>query len=149
MLISLSPAVSHQTRTQLHFRSASFAKNQRTTPSPIDRHNRPTQPQPGHIKESHNRTTMTTEAPTPYQPPLTLSSLHHIALTSKSYRVFGLPSEAWQIARHDLKKRAVANAAGCCEDDDFEMMEICNAVCTALQEDAGRYGTAGFHLVRE
>ena len=86
--------------------------------------------------------------PSPYQAPLSLPSLHHIALASKSYRVFGLPSAAWQIARHDLKKRV---GGGCApeknEEEYFEMMEICNAVCTALQEDAGGYGTAGFHLV--
>lgn len=96
---------------------------------------------------THNpqRTTMT--APTPYQPPLALPTLQHIALASKSYRVFGLPSEAWQIARHDLKKRC-ENENGQEENEDyFEMMEICTAVCTALQEDAGGYGTVGFHLV--
>ena len=27
------------------------------------------------------------------------------------------------------------------------MQEICNAICTALQDDAGGFGTAGFHLV--
>ena len=92
-----------------------------------------------------------TAAPTPYQPPLTLASLNHIALASKSYRVFGLPSEAWQLTRHDLKKRVGCsrdNENGQEENEDFEMMEICNAVCTALQEDAGGFGTAGFHLVR-
>ncbi len=61
--------------------------------------------------------------------------------------MFGLPSEAWQIARHDLKKRC-ENENGQEENEDyFEMMEICTAVCTALQEDAGGYGTVGFHLV--
>jgi hypothetical protein len=91
-------------------------------------------------------------APTPYHPPLTLSTIHHIALSSKSYRVFGLSNEAWQIARNDLKKqRHVGGGSGGgegSEDEAEEMMEICDAVCTALQEDAGGFGTAGFHLVR-
>ena len=85
-------------------------------------------------------------APAPYRPPLTLSSIHHIALSSKSYRVFGLSNEAWQIARNDLKKRRSSGGSGG-EGSEEEMMEICDAVCTALQEDAGGFGTAGFHLV--
>ena len=89
-------------------------------------------------------------APAPYRPPLTLSSIHHIALSSKSYRVFGLSNEAWQIARNDLKKQRHVGGGGGegSEDEAEEMMEICDAVCTALQEDAGGFGTAGFHLVR-
>ena len=83
-------------------------------------------------------------APTPYQPPLTLPTIQHIALSSKSYRVFGLADEAWQIARDDLKKRL---GGGKSSEEEEEMMEICEAVCTALEEDAGGFGTAGFHLV--
>ena len=87
-------------------------------------------------------------APAPYRPPLTLSTIHHIALSSKSYRVFGLSNEAWQIARNDLKKRSGCDGGGEGSEEAEEMMEICDAVCTALQEDAGGFGTAGFHLVR-
>ena len=32
-------------------------------------------------------------------------------------------------------------------ENDEEMMEICDSICTALQEDAGGFFTAGFHLV--
>ena len=88
-------------------------------------------------------------APAPYRPPLTLSTIHHIALSSKSYRVFGLSNEAWQIARNDLKKRRqVGGGGGGAGSEEEEMMEICEAVCTSLQEDAGGFGTVGFHLVR-
>ncbi len=85
-------------------------------------------------------------APAPYRPSLTLSTIHHIALSSKSYRVLGLSNEAWQIARNDLKKCSGGGGEG--SEEAEEMMEICDAVCTALQEDAGGFGTAGFHLVR-
>ena len=57
--------------------------------------------------------------------------------------MFGLADEAWQIARDDLKKRLGGGGS----NEEEEMMEICEAVCTALEEDAGGFGTAGFHLV--
>ena len=86
-------------------------------------------------------------APSPYHPPLTLPSIQHIALSSKSYRVFGLADEAWQIARDDLMAKRIGGGEGGNSETEGEMMEICDAVCTALQEDAGGFGTAGFHLV--
>ena len=63
--------------------------------------------------------------------------------------MFGLSNEAWQIARNDLKKCRSSGGSGGGEgsEEAEEMMEICDAVCTALQEDAGGFGTAGFHLV--
>eukprot|EP00986_Skeletonema_menzelii_P009329 scaffold4219_cov142-Skeletonema_menzelii.AAC.12 len=85
-------------------------------------------------------------APAPYHPPLTLPSIQHIALSSKSYRVFGLADEAWQIARDDLMAKRIGGGEGGNSETEGEMMEICDAVCTALQEDAGGFGTAGFHL---
>lgn len=117
--------------------------------------------------------------PTPYQPPLTLQTIQHVALSSKSYRIFGLADEAWLNARNDLKKQRLVvgrksshddgsdniNDVGNVDNDNTngggkedntnnyneeereEMMEICEAIRTALQEDAGGFGTAGFHLV--
>jgi hypothetical protein len=128
---------------------------------------------------------------TPYQAPLLLqptdseegnnneqqqllSSIRHVAISSKSYRVFGLNDVAWQTARDDLRRYtstvAGGDAAGSYNDDSeysggedcskqqrwqrqeeeeeqSELLEICTAIYTALQIDAGGYGTAGFHLV--
>ena len=33
------------------------------------------------------------------------------------------------------------------DDEEEEMALICNAITTALEEDAGGFGTAGFHVV--
>jgi hypothetical protein len=115
---------------------------------------------------------------TPYQAPLLLeegnniekqpllSSIRHVAIASKSYRVFGLDDVAWQTARDDLRRYTSNVAAGDAdnidngndggtdnrknskeEEEQSELLEICTAIYTALQIDAGGYGTAGFHLV--
>ena len=116
---------------------------------------------------------------TPYQAPLLLqptsndegnnneqqqllSSIRHVAIASKSYRVFGLDDVAWQTARDDLR-RYTASVGGHGSDnvegndgnenrnnsdeEQSDLLEICEAIYTALQIDAGGYGTAGFHLV--
>ncbi|KAL7451336.1 hypothetical protein ACHAWC_003165, partial [Mediolabrus comicus] len=120
---------------------------------------------------------------TPYQAPLLLqptsndegnnneqqqllSSIRHVAIASKSYRVFGLDDVAWQTARDDLRRYTSTVAAGDAdnidagndgstdnnrknsqeEEEQSELLEICTAIYTALQIDAGGYGTAGFHL---
>eukprot|EP00581_Thalassiosira_minuscula_P010305 CAMPEP_0183710006 /NCGR_PEP_ID=MMETSP0737-20130205/5899_1 /TAXON_ID=385413 /ORGANISM="Thalassiosira miniscula, Strain CCMP1093" /LENGTH=794 /DNA_ID=CAMNT_0025938227 /DNA_START=292 /DNA_END=2676 /DNA_ORIENTATION=+ len=162
---------------------------------------------------------------TPYHPPIRPSSIHHVALSSKSFRVFGLDDPAWKNARRDWKlhktsgsslvadnggggpkksamKSALRGGGGGGfskggggfskggsfahintkrddfddddstssdededdggaqyrrtfgteddEDDDEdeakELEWICDAVKTALKEDAGGHGTAGFHL---
>jgi hypothetical protein len=87
-------------------------------------------------------------SPTPYQPPLALQTIQYVALASKSYRVFGLADEAWLNAREDLKKRLGNKSNDNHEEEQEDMMELCEAISTALQEDAGGFGTAGFHLVR-
>jgi hypothetical protein len=113
---------------------------------------------------------------TPYQAPLLLeegnnieqqpllSSIRHVAIASKSYRVFGLDDVAWQTARDDLRRYTASvgghgsdNVEGNDgnenrknsqeEEEQSELLEICTAIYTALQIDAGGYGTAGFHLV--
>ena len=43
--------------------------------------------------------------------------------------------------------KRIGGGEGGNSETEGEMMEICDAVCTALQEDAGGFGTAGFHLV--
>jgi len=158
---------------------------------------------------------------TPYHPPTSPSSIHHVALSSKSFRVFGLNDPAWKNARRDWKKYkkngesgvakksdgggsgGIVNIAGdddtneksssgggggggksmmsgggkmssvkgnfdCSDSDsssdedgdsedgdddsDSEIEEeeelefICNAITTALADDAGGFGTAGFHV---
>ena len=126
---------------------------------------------------------MASQPITPYQAPLLLqpannnnnnnnhndepllSSIRHVAIASKSYRVFGLDDVAWQTARDDLR-RYTASVGGHGSDNDegndgnenrnnsqeeeeeqSDLLEICTAIYTALQIDAGGYGTAGFHLV--
>jgi len=178
----------------------------------------------------------------PYHPPADPSRIRHVALASKSFRVFGLKDKAWRDARADWRKyksglhdggvsnnsggsntnsggggnansgggrvglksalkkpsRGAANNGGgvmaaaqrsvrgglscgnvddvCSdeetdsgddEDDDVvpdaideepprdagmeeeeELAQICEAVTTALAEDAGGFGTAGFHVSR-
>mmetsp|Transcript_39542 Transcript_39542/g.71190 ORF Transcript_39542/g.71190 Transcript_39542/m.71190 type:complete len:301 (+) Transcript_39542:107-1009(+) len=150
---------------------------------------------------------------TPYHPPTSPSSIHHVALSSKSFRVFGLNDPAWKNARRDWKKYkkngesgvakksdggGIVSSAGddtnekssggggksmmsgggkmssvkgnfdCSDSDsssdedgdsedgdddsDSEIEEeeelefICNAITTALADDAGGFGTAGFHV---
>ena len=128
---------------------------------------------------------MASQPITPYQAPLLLqpannnnnnnnhndepllSSIRHVAIASKSYRVFGLDDVAWQTARDDLRRYTSTVAAGDAdnidagndgstdnnrknsqeEEEQSELLEICTAIYTALQIDAGGYGTAGFHLV--
>lgn len=51
-------------------------------------------------------------------------------------------------AREDLKKRLGNRSNDNHEEEQEDMMELCEAISTALQEDAGGFGTAGFHLVR-
>jgi hypothetical protein len=111
---------------------------------------------------------------TPYQAPLLLeegnnieqqpllSSIRHVAIASKSYRVFGLDDVAWQTARDDLRRYTASvgghgsdNVEGndgtenrnSSDEEQSDLLEICEAIYTALQIDAGGYGTAGFHLV--
>jgi len=123
----------------------------------------------------------TTTIITPYHPPTSPTPIHHVALSSKSFRVFGLNSPAWKNARKDRRKAAAAAAAAaeggsagsttaveveavssanddcsdssdsgdgidCEEEEAGEMALICNAVTTALEEDAGGFGTAGRHV---
>ncbi len=96
----------------------------------------------------------------PYNPPLLPSSITHVALTSKSYRIFGLDDPAWRNARADwkrYKKDGLVNSndetnggkmgEGVNDEEGEEMELICNAVETALSDDAGGFGTAGFHVV--
>ena len=90
----------------------------------------------------------------PYQSPTSLTPIKHIALSSKSFRVFGLNSQAWKDARdkwiskkRQLHQSEVHNSGEGCNEDEEELQMICDAITTALSEDAGGYGTAGFHLV--
>jgi hypothetical protein len=91
------------------------------------------------------------------QQPL-LSSIRHVAIASKSYRVFGLNDAAWSTARDDLRRYSASiaaadegneskNRSSSDHEEQAELLEICDAIYTALQIDAGGYGTAGFHLV--
>eukprot|EP00585_Thalassiosira_rotula_P011333 CAMPEP_0196133502 /NCGR_PEP_ID=MMETSP0910-20130528/2703_1 /TAXON_ID=49265 /ORGANISM="Thalassiosira rotula, Strain GSO102" /LENGTH=69 /DNA_ID=CAMNT_0041393237 /DNA_START=277 /DNA_END=482 /DNA_ORIENTATION=+ len=41
---------------------------------------------------------------TVYHPPISPSSIRHVALASKHFRVFGLNDPAWKNAREDWKK---------------------------------------------
>ena len=59
-----------------------------------------------------------------------------VALGIQTFRVYGLTSDAWLAARRRGR------------DDEASRHEICTAVETALMEDAGGFGTAGFHTVR-
>ena len=96
----------------------------------------------------------------PYSPPLLPSSITHVALTSKSYRIFGLDDPAWRNARADwkrYKKEGLVNStdknnggndgASDVDEEGEEMELICDAVETAMSDDAGGFGTAGFHVV--
>ena len=87
----------------------------------------------------------------PYQLPTSLTSIKHIALSSKSFRVFGLNSQAWNDARDKWNSKKIQsegdNLGEGDEGDEEELQIICNAITTALSEDAGGYGTAGFHVV--
>ena len=114
---------------------------------------------------------MASQPITPYQAPLLvtnnnneednnegqqalLSSIRHVAIASKSYRVFGLDDVAWQTARDDLRRYTASVGHGSDnegndqhQEEQSDLLEICDAIYTALQIDAGGYGTAGFHLV--
>ena len=77
-----------------------------------------------------------------------LSSIKHVAIASKSYRVFGLNDVAWQTARDDLRRYSTQHSGNDQhQEEQSDLLEICDAIYTALQIDAGGYGTAGFHLV--
>jgi len=76
-----------------------------------------------------------------YSPPTSPSSITNIALSCKTFRVFGLHSPAWKNAATSASN----NANG---DRKNEIELISNAIITALSNDAGGYGTAGFHVVR-
>ena len=108
-----------------------------------------------------------------------IPSQHHhvVALSCKSYRVFGLNDIAWSNARDEWKLNRGGNNNNSDDDDDNieggdeggdddnnekeeqaqltpkqleeqrEIKLICNAIITSLKEDAGGYGTAGFHMV--
>ena len=75
---------------------------------------------------------------------------------------------AWQTARDDLRRytSSADGGGGHCSDnvegndgtennrnsssegeEQSDLLEICEAIYTALSIDAGGYGTAGFHLV--
>lgn len=148
----------------------------------------------------------------PYHPPTSPSSVRHVALASKTFRVFGLADQAWRIAREDRKKvrlgvgglassndddekngddvpkqqgggvlkpgmmnmlPTIKGSVLTCDDDSFsassaetvesaedevdadaekeeeeDLDAIHEAILTALAEDAGGYGTAGFHSSR-
>ena len=98
----------------------------------------------------------------------------HVALSCKSYRVFGLNNPAWSNAREEWKLNRGGDGGdegGGGNDDENddnndddeqhqkpkltpkqleeqqEIKLICNAIITSLKEDAGGYGTAGFHMV--
>ena len=76
-----------------------------------------------------------------YSPPTSPSSITNIALSCKTFRVFGLHTPAWQ--------NAAASASNNTKRDEKDEIElISNAIVTALSDDAGGYGTAGFHVVR-
>lgn len=56
--------------------------------------------------------------------------------------MFGLHTPAWQNAA------ASNNTNGDRKNEENEIELITNAIVTALSDDAGGYGTAGFHVVR-
>ena len=87
-----------------------------------------------------------------YHPPLSPPSIRHVALASRTFRVFGLDDPAWKNAG-ESRRRASRNGGdeGSAEEDEGgeedEADKIWDAVKTALSEDAGGHGTAGFHPV--
>mmetsp|Transcript_13697 Transcript_13697/g.26115 ORF Transcript_13697/g.26115 Transcript_13697/m.26115 type:complete len:758 (-) Transcript_13697:124-2397(-) len=94
-------------------------------------------------------------------------SIRHVALASKSYRAYGLRDvDAWKVA-FEARKRverahrrgrrdngggetAAEELVGGEEEDEEldELMHIQKAIETALSDDAGGFGTAGFHKNR-
>ena len=74
-----------------------------------------------------------------YSPPTSPSSITNIALSCKTFRVFGLHTPAWQNA-------TTSASNGNTRKNEIEL--ITKAITTALSDDAGGYGTAGFHVVR-
>ena len=75
-----------------------------------------------------------------YSSPTSPSSITNIALSCKTFRVFGLHTPAWQ--------NAATSANTTRKNEEHEIELISNAIVTALSDDAGGYGTAGFHVVR-
>lgn len=95
--------------------------------------------------------------------------IRHVALASKSYRAYGLRNvDAWKVAFEARKRVERAQRRGRSnngggetaaeelaggeeeEEEDEELEElrhIQQAIETALSDDAGGFGTAGFHKV--
>eukprot|EP00804_Cyclotella_cryptica_P026187 CCRYP_009771-RA/>CCRYP_009771-RA protein AED:0.10 eAED:0.10 QI:893/1/1/1/1/1/5/672/723 len=77
-----------------------------------------------------------------------------VALGTQSFRVYGLNSEAWLAARRRGRRGDDDDGHHDDDDDDGggkeeeERKEVCAAVETALKEDAGGFGTAGFHKAK-
>ena len=76
-----------------------------------------------------------------YKPPTSPSQITNVALSCNTFRVFGLHTPAWQNA-------AATSANTTRKNEEHEIELISNAIVTALSDDAGGYGTAGFHVVR-
>ena len=85
-----------------------------------------------------------------YHPPLSPPSIRHVALSSRNFRVLGLDDPAWKKAGESRRRASAEDEEdggeeGGGEEDEAET--IWSAVRTALSEDAGGHGTAGFHPV--
>ena len=78
-----------------------------------------------------------------YSPPTSPSSITNVALSCKTFRVFGLHTPAWQNAAASASN----NTNGDRKNEESEIELITKAIVTALSDDAGGYGTAGFHVV--
>jgi hypothetical protein len=84
----------------------------------------------------------------PYHPSTNTSATSAAALACKSFRVFGLNDGAWKLAREDAAAAAAAsNGKEEASSPSSELLQISRAILTALSEDAGGFGTAGFHTV--
>ena len=93
-----------------------------------------------------------------HRPPLSPPSIRHVALSSRTFRVFGLDDPAWRDAgasrRRARRRDEGEDVSADAEDDEGEREGeeevaemIWGAVRMALSDGAGGHGTAGFHTV--